>query len=211
MSQITIQFNKPDAAQRLGINVANMAEFAAKGTATQYVRGELYAASLGTLPEGLTQDELLSINGEKSQHPGSAGEPVRNILKLNSESEGVEITFVDVGINVSQAHTIKETPLTKRRGTVKEYIQAQDYAISVTGSLISNTQNGFPYQMLRVFDQVMRTPDTLNVASKYLEAFDISQVVVKEVKYMQQRQKHVNQLPFTITLISDEDYELEME
>lgn len=210
MSKVTIYY-EPSAAERLGVNIGNMARYAAKNTAISFVQGGLYAGVLGTLPEILSNDDQLSIDGRKSPYDTAAGDVVRNLLVLSTQDDAVSLVFVDININVAQENEVKKTPLLKRSGSIKEFIQAKDYVVNVKGSLMSSSPGAFPYDMLQSLARLLKTPETLKVANKYLEAFDIYNVVVERVDFKQQEQKYMNVLPFTIKLISDENYELEVE
>lgn len=210
MSNVVVYYN-PDKAQRLGVNLGNMAKWIGKNTAIQYVKGGISGALLGTLPEIYLLDEYLSIDGEVSPYDTAPLEIARNVMILSTQDDAVSMVFYDVTMNVKQTNNIIETPLVKRTGSVKEFIQSQDYAINVRGSLIGLGRSGFPYDMLVDLVKLLKTAETLKVANKYLMAFDIANVVVKSVDFNQQEQKFMNTMPFTIDLLSDENYELEIE
>jgi hypothetical protein len=65
--------------------------------------------------------------------------------------------------------------------------------------------------MLQGLIRLLKEPAALKVANKYLEAFDISKVVLKNADYDQSSQKYMNVLPFSVNFISDEDYELQVD
>lgn len=208
MSNVIVYYSA-DKAERLGVNLGNTVAYIAKNTAIQFIKGGISGALLATLPEINSLDELLSLDGRISPYDTATIEPVRNLLVLKSDA--ASLVFVDVNINVTQNNIIQETPLVKRTGSVKEFIQAEDYTITINGSLISSGRSAFPYDMLQSLVRLLKTPETLTVANKYLAAFDIENVVVKRADFRQQEQKFMNVLPFTIELKSDENYELEIE
>lgn len=210
MSKVVVYYN-PDKAERLGVNLGNMAAYIGKNTAIQYVKGGISGALLGTLPEIYLLDEFLSIDGEVSPYDTAPLEIARNVMVLSTQDDAVSMVFYDVTMNVKQTNEIVTTPILKRTGSIKEFIQSKDYEISVRGSLIGLGRTGFPYDMMVDLIKLLKTPETLKVANKYLMAFDIANVVVGEAEFKQQEQKHMNILPFTINLKSDENYELEIE
>jgi hypothetical protein len=185
---------------------------AAANTGIQISYGQLYShALLKKITEEVSTNEQLSVDGRKSPYLGSSGEIVRNILILKSQGEAYEIAFYDVKIKVSQTKTIKETALTGRTGTIKEYIQAKDYVVQVKGSIISDNPCGFPISQLGDVVDLMKKPESMEAASIYLQAFGITKLVLKNADYDQQNANYINTLPFVFTFVSDEDYELQVE
>jgi hypothetical protein len=225
MSTIIVRYNKQethnlkfwpnvgkDTNERLYLNTLNAAVRAAANTGIQISYGQLYShALLKKITEEVSTNEQLSVDGRKSPYLGSSGEIVRNILILKSQGEAYEIAFYDVKIKVSQTKTIKETALTGRTGTIKEYIQAKDYVVQVKGSIISDNPCGFPISQLGDVVDLMKKPESMEAASIYLQAFGITKLVLKNADYDQQNANYINTLPFVFTFVSDEDYELQVE
>ncbi|MBI9055524.1 MAG: hypothetical protein JEY96_17000 [Bacteroidales bacterium] len=211
MSIIKIYYRKPTDLERVGINAANQAALTASTTAIQFIKTSAYAQRMLTLPEVLTNEEMLSLDGSKSPYKTSAGDVARNVLMLSTIDDSLQIQLIDVGIKASQANTIKQTPLTGRKGTIKEYIQAMDHNVVVKGNLISGTAGAFPFDMLHALVRILKEPAALKVANKYLEAFDISKLVLRTADYDQSAQKYMNVLPFSLNFVSDEDYELQID
>lgn len=211
MSKIKIYYRKPSDLERIGINAANQASQIASTSAIQFIKSSAYEQRLRTELEELSNEDMLSLDGSKSPYATSAGDVVRNVLMLSTIDDSLRIQFVDVLIKVEQVNTIKETPLVGTKGTIKEYIQAHDYNVIIRGNLISENPKAFPYEMLQGLIRILQEPAALKVASKYLEAFDISKIVLKRADYDQTQQKFTNVMPFSLTFISDEDYELQVE
>lgn len=211
MSIIKIYYRKPTDLERVGINAANQAALVSSTTAIQFIKQSAYAQSLGTIPETLTNEQMLSMDGSKSPHKTSAGGVVRNMLTLSTQDDSLQVQFIDVAIKASQVNIIKETPLTKVKGTIKEYIQAMDYLVVLKGNLISEVSGAFPFDLLQGLVRLLKTPEALKVANKYLEAFDISKMVLKSADYDQTQQKYVNVLPFSLNFVSDEDHNLQID
>lgn len=211
MSNITIKYKDVSALERFGVNAMNMARVAAHNNAVRWVHDKAYISGLASKEDIASYEDLLSIDGSKSPHHPSSPDTVRNLTVLSTQDESLSVVFVDVKTRVTQENTIVETPLVNRTGSVKEFIQARDYVISITGNLISTLGFAFPFDGLQALNRVLKTPETFKIASKYLEAFDIYNVVVTKALFKQNEQKYMNVLPFQIDMKSDEYYELEIE
>lgn len=215
MAKINIYYSSPTALERKGINATNLAKFVAKNTAVAFTRDAMYVQQLEQLiSEQLTNEQLLSLDGAKSGLPASSNAIMRNVLILSTEDESLQVVFYDCKINVKQQNTIVETALTGKRGSVKEYIQAKDYEIDVSGNIFSESSlKAFPIDELRVLTEILELPETFKVANVLLrDGFGVDKVVVKSADFKQQEEsKFLNVLPYKLVLVSDEDYELEIE
>lgn len=210
MSLITIYYRKPSALERVGINAANQTAFTAANTAIRFVKMSDYATRLLTEPDILSHDEMLSLDGRLSPFKTGAGGILRNTLELKA-SEDLMIKFEDVQLQVEQVNTIKETPLTVKKGTFKEYIQANDYSVTMRGNLISERSGAFPYDLLQSLISILQLPQTFTIASKYLLAFGITKVALRRALFDQAQQKYSNIMPFNLTFTSDEEHELQVD
>lgn len=213
MPSINIYYSKPSDLERKGINAGNMARFVGRNTAVGFIRDGMYSNALQYEPEQLSNEQQLSLDGAKSMLPASSNDFMRNILVLATEDESLQIVFYDCKINVKQQNTIVETALTGKRGSVKEYIQAKDYEIDISGNIISESGlKGFPIDELRVLTEILELPETFKIANVLLrDGFGVDKVVVKSLDFNQNDTNYMNILPYKLTLISDEDYELEID
>lgn len=119
-----------------------------------------------------------------------------------------EISLDGAIVNVSQQYNVVETAVSGRRGTVKEYMSARDYAVSITAWLFNKTDiRKYPEQQIREFKRMADAPTSKRVFGKYLEAFGIQNLVVTGVNYP--RGKHRNVQQVDITCVSDTPFELE--
>lgn len=109
--------------------------------------------------------------------------------------------------SVSRQNTIVSTPLVGRTGSVKEYVQAEDWKVDISVS-IDGEQREYPSQkvqeILRFFEGSENFPYT--VQSDYLELFNINQLVV-ESKNLQQT-THASRQEFSLSCVSDTPYEM---
>lgn len=129
-----------------------------------------------------------------------------------------DITFINIDgkrltlagtCSVSRQNTIVSTPLVGRAGSVKEYVQAEDWRVEISVA-IDGEQRDYPAQkiqeILRFFENSERHPYT--VQSDYLELFNINCLVV-EAKSLQQT-THASRQEFSLSCVSDTPYEMKI-
>lgn len=186
-------------------NLKNAAMQAGQTTAVALAKEGWY--KIGMDDDEITSDfEALLGNGYRSPYKASANAVVRNTLVFNDEEGNALLAIVNAKINVTQENVIVKTPLTGKRGTVKEFIQASDYKFDITGSLISDVRNAFPLEDLGLFLDIMKTTDVLHVTNVFMYQFlRGDNVVMESYSLDQQSQKYVNIIDFKLTLISDQD------
>jgi hypothetical protein len=104
-------------------------------------------------------------------------------------------------MTVSRTKRIVKTSLQGRKGTIKEYIGAEDFVINVSG-IINLTEHTYPEQIVRDLHKICDIPDQLYVNSKFLSMYGIQYVVIESYKFNEQRGMS-NQQAFEITMVSD--------
>ncbi|MCK9303506.1 MAG: DUF6046 domain-containing protein [Bacteroidales bacterium] len=169
-------------------------------TGMAYTKAAIYGAALHT------DAVMFNYQTDKLR---TRGFQYDNNLILRS-SEGVEIELIDVKINVTHPNKIAETSLVGRDGTVKEFVQRQDYAVRIGGNLIGE-KDKFPYDLLRTLLSILNKQESFEVASMYLELFGISKMVLKNADFNQNELKLFNVMPFLLTFVSDDDYDFLVE
>ncbi len=222
-------------------NVGNEVAWVGKNTGLAMVRKSLYEKILQDANISYDADELLSLDNVPSDYIGASNAVKRNnvIFEIDSDrttSPGtkLQIELIDVKIKVTQQNTIVSTALVNRRGSVKEYIQANDYRVEMRGSVISHSQsvlipdlpgvvktgvatggkgsqNGFPINEVNTLRRILQVPSSIVVHSKYLQLFGITRLVYKSGDYDQEATKYANTLAFSLSFESDEDYDLIVE
>ncbi|MDR2652131.1 MAG: DUF6046 domain-containing protein, partial [Prevotellaceae bacterium] len=137
----------------------------------------------------------------------------RNNIVLCAVVDGktYEIEFTDAKCKVIKENKIVETAIVNRRGTVKEYINAKDYSITISGNLFVNSKEDFPVEAVKMLNKLLSTTESIEVSSAYLSFFEITKMVFKNGNFDQQTAKYVNVLPFSLEFVSDEDYEFLVE
>lgn len=131
-------------------------------------------------------------------------------LRLERES-GEGLTFADAVAAVSRENHIVSTALTGRDGTVKEYINAGDWAVNIVIGLQSLNGGGeiedeWPDDELRALRQLLETKEALRVHSKFLDALKIDRIVIRS--YSASQMTESNYQTVTISAVSDGDYEI---
>ena len=138
------------------------------------------------------------------------GQPITNpeywegrwvLCKLRLERENGEgLTFADAVAAASREHRIVSTALTGRDGTVKEYINAGDWAVNIVLGLQcvenGNIADKWPTNEVREVRQLLETKEALRVHSEFLDALNIGRLVIRSYSLSQ------------ISAVSDEDYEI---
>ena len=121
-------------------------------------------------------------------------------------NKGVLIEFINAKIDVTKQNAaFVATSVVNRAGKVKEYLQADDYKVKITGDLIGN-RNKFPYPYLVLLNQILNEGKSINVASVYLYAFGITKLAFDKAEFKQSGLTYFNALPFELNFVSDRDY-----
>jgi hypothetical protein len=162
------------------------------------------------LAAGIDGNEVSGLSAKKAW----LGKPTLTSLALQLGS--VKVTLSECVITVSQERNIVTTVLQGRDGTVKEYISDGDYSIEVSAAILpdgDNSDGGFmrvedryPLSELGDFLALLKEKEALEAQSDFLTLFGISSVVVKS--YSVAQETHSNRQAFTLSLVSDQAYEI---
>lgn len=116
-------------------------------------------------------------------------------------------------IAISSRKTIIETPLTERRGTVKELINIQDYDIVIKGFIIGDTHE-FPEEQVIRLRTIYEQNEPLAIKCPLTDIFLLrpdrngsDKVVIKELKFLPVTGVK-NVRPYELHLVSDEPFNL---
>lgn len=124
-------------------------------------------------------------------------------------------------IEVTQTKNIITTALQGRDGTVKEYISMGDYAITLTGGIIGESDydeskktggikdigNYYPETDVTKLINICNVPESLTITSEFLTLFGIENVVITDYS-IPQREATRDMQPFQISMLSDFPIEL---
>jgi len=116
-------------------------------------------------------------------------------------------------ISITSRKTIVETPLTGRRGTVKELINIQDYEITVKGFIIGNT-NEFPEADVTTLRTIYEQNVALSIQCPLTDIFLLRPdrsgsdlVVIRELTFPAMNGiKNIR--PYQLRMMSDEPFNL---
>lgn len=133
---------------------------------------------------------------------------------------GASILIQNIIMNISQKKNIVKTKITGSDGTVKQYINLDDYNVTFNGKIIGydgydGNGGGFvqgerPEQALRAFIDFMEAPTTVAIAQDLLEVAKITRGVICDFKIMQEVGKMDNQT-FSFKLLSDSPFKIIIE
>lgn len=131
-------------------------------------------------------------------------------LRAQTESGTVEVECVDAVAAVSRERRIVSTALAGRDGTVKEYINEGDWAVSLVVG-VQATEGGritdeYPADALRELRKILDVKDRVEVASEFLKIFDITHIVIKSYSATQTTEQ--NYQAVSISAVSDEAVEI---
>lgn len=122
-----------------------------------------------------------------------------------------EELICDATMQISRQYTIVATPLVGRTGSVKEYVQAEDYQVEITITIGNENQQNpdYPNQELRhlidFFERNSR--ESLKVQNEYLQLFSIEMLAIQAQNLSQST--HSNKQQITLSCISDTPYEIQ--
>jgi hypothetical protein len=136
------------------------------------------------------------------------GKPYFFTLKLKSDTE--EFVFPNEPlVSISLVKTIVETPTIGpyRKGTVKEFINTEDYNLTIRGVCINTEDDeAYPTDQVNELNKMFAINKALDVVSNpFLELFGIRKLVLKE-KHFDEMMGQPNLQKYTITAVSDEDF-----
>ncbi len=188
----------------------NKALLTAQTTAVALAKARIYKTILHAHVNTGIADFALSLDNKPSSHSTAGSYVKRNNVVLKSYDGLTEIEFMVVDVKASPSNTIVKTPLVGRSGTVKEYIQANDYKVTITGSVYTDSHDSFPLYELQALDKILKTEKQVMVANIFLQLLGITKLVFESGDYYASK-KHVNAFDFSLNFSSDEDYDLIIE
>ena len=176
--------------------------------------------------------EFASVTGDKSAtrtEQGANGSPYYGVdAKGNEYFLPVTLSYTPAGgsggqpvsfdlpypvISINSRKTIVETPLTERRGTVKELINIRDYEITIKGFIV-NAANEFPEDVVTQLRSVYEQIVTLSIKCPLTDIFLLrpdrsgsDQVVITELIFPAVTGVK-NVRPYELHLLSDEAFSL---
>lgn len=203
-----IRITNPESrvAHYIGVNILNEAQQIAYNAGINAAKKAVY----GAVVRQNSQDEWdwesrLSMGGDRITSLSPVG-VLENELILQTE-DGTEISFLDAKINVTKSKTIKSQALVGITGSVKEYVQEDDYTVKITGSVYIDDPFHFPVENMKLLNDILTEVESLSVASVYLNSiFKIERLVFEKGDFNQGSIKFFNVMPIDLTFKSDIDH-----
>ena len=124
--------------------------------------------------------------------------------------DGSRLVLSDAVASVSRERRIVSTAMVGRDGTVKEYINEGDWAVSIVVGVQSmeggQITDEYPTEELRELRRFLDEKGALRVHSAFLDVFGITRLVVKGYSAVQTTEQ--NYQGVSISAVSDEDVEI---
>ncbi|MDR1544845.1 MAG: DUF6046 domain-containing protein [Prevotellaceae bacterium] len=201
-----------------GANIANQARIIGIGLGGQAARTSLYKSAITVAQKTANLRDLLYLDDFTHAETMLENHHQRNKIILSCADDvypergnDSEIIFTGAKINVQKQNKVVQTELINRAGTVKEFIQEQDYNVSITGQLFAENSNFFPYDELDLLNMILTTSTHIKVASRYLSLFGVNKLVLKSANFDQNNLQYFNVMPFSLSFVSDMDYDFLVE
>jgi hypothetical protein len=195
-----------------------------------YDLAQLYRYQFGGRPYVIGKEQQSAepapfiINGENVQLSQVSGSPLTaeyfgreiwlpvTFLGLDASVFGVDKLLLPYSvIKITSSKTIVSTPLSERRGTVKEYFSAEDYQITIKGFVIDEDRI-WPEKELIVLKQLDDLDTAIQLDNALTNIFldkDTRVVISKlDLPEVEGGRKHVR--PFSMTLMSDSIFTLDV-
>lgn len=157
--------------------------------------------------EGEVQNFTLDLPAiPKARAYSVLGTPIYE--QITFRTSGREYTFPDWPlIDISASKNIIKTPIKGRNGTVKEYINIDDYLITIRGILINHDGEEYPEEMVNEMHDIFKINKELQVTTPVLNLLEIHNIVIQDLKFPEvEGYNHIQ--PFVIQCLSDEPVEL---
>lgn len=110
--------------------------------------------------------------------------------------------------DITGQNVIQTTQMTNRKGSVKEFITEDDYAISIRGFIINYDSDEYPEQLVKSFRKIIDAKVALQITSPvFNEVLDIHSIVIKSWTFPGP-EGIPNIQPFELECLSDTDEKL---
>ncbi|PIB28919.1 hypothetical protein BFP77_08355 [Maribacter sp. 4U21] len=114
-------------------------------------------------------------------------------------------------ITISGRKNIVETIIvgSERKGTVKEFISAEDYKIKIEGLCIDPANKVYPEEQVRQIIDVCERAEPLGFTNAFAALFRIGSIVIKDYGFGNMKGKPYSQ-SYYIDAVSNYDYRVEL-
>lgn len=123
------------------------------------------------------------------------------------------LTLLDPLVTVDEPFNIIKTPITGRRGTVKEYIGKGDYGVTIRGILATDIRAedrmAYPLIPVREMEQLANLGVAVPVSGHLHEVYGISNLIIENVRY-ESLPGFVNLQAYELQCLSDDPIEIDL-
>lgn len=124
------------------------------------------------------------------------------------KENGEQLEMNDAVVSVSRKKNIVTTQMVGMDGTVKEYVNADDYAIKIAVG-VQAVKDGvfvdeYPTEGIKELRAFFDLNQPIMVNSAFLEVFDIDRLVITDFSVAQATES--NYQPITLSALSDTEY-----
>ena len=110
-------------------------------------------------------------------------------------------------VTVSMSKNIISTPITGRKGTIKEYITDNDFQVNIKGSLVDDSAGRYPLEQMALLRSICAAPEAIKVTNDFLLLFSITHLVIQSYNFSQS-EGYKNVQMFDLSCVSDVPVEL---
>lgn len=124
------------------------------------------------------------------------------------KQSGEQLDMKDAVVSVSRKKNIVTTQLVGMDGTVKEYVNADDYSIKIAVG-VQAVKDGvfvdeYPTEGIKELRKFFDLNEPIMVSSEFLKIFDIDRLVITDFAVNQTTES--NYQPITLSALSDAEY-----
>lgn len=162
---------------------------------------------------GLTAVVLPSLMGVREQYVAPNGASYFMVLKLADKLGNIIQLPNEPLVSLSLRKTIVETATVGRyrKGTVKEYINTEDYNINIKGVCVDDTSpNTYPATQVRDLNDLFALNEPLEIVDNtFFELFGIRKIVLSEIDF-EDMAGYEGVQKYAIRAVSDQDFYAEL-
>jgi len=172
-------------------------------TGLQVIKGRLF-----NVPDSPT-DEPIGVSSLGTPIFDDVSFPAGQYINLFGDTIAFdEVRLQNVLVVANRAKNVIKTPIQGRDGTVKEYISAGDYVVTISGQIVSES-NTFPELELQNLNALMDANTPLSIVSSFLnDGLNVGFIVIEGDSYSQVRGSR-NTVEISFQAVSDVSIDLE--
>lgn len=151
-------------------------------------------------------DKVKTLSHEEADDAKIIAKPIVNTeIKVAADEDKV---FWDLGpmVQVQSSNNVVLTKVQGRDFSRKELISGGDVNFTVTGKIVSNYPDVYPYALVSKFITLMQHKGVLHVSNLMFQQFNVTQVLIKDFQ-MGQNEGFKNVQPYSFTCVGVEPNE----